>query len=238
MDPLRRTALLGGWFYLATFVTSIPALLMKSPVMDHTDFVLGVGSTNSVQWASVLDVLLAIACVGTAVTLYPVTRRHNPTLGLGFVTSRLAEGAIIIVGVMSLLSIVTLRTDAATGDTSSLLAAGQALTALHQWSFLLGPGLMAGINALLLGALMYRSRLVPRLIPAMGLIGAPLLIGSTFATILGAWSQTSSIAGVATLPVALWELSFGLWLVIKGFDARADAAADATTSTPGVATAT
>jgi hypothetical protein len=154
--------------------------------------------------------------------LVSVVKRQNEALALGFVTSRVLEAAIIVGGVVSLLSVVTLRQDlagAAGADAASLVTTGQSLVAIRDWTFLLGPGLMAGVNALLLGSLMYRSGLVPRVIPVLGLIGAPLLLASTTATLFGIHDQLSPVATIAVLPVALWELSLGVWLVVKGFKA-------------------
>jgi hypothetical protein len=163
-----------------------------------------------------LDLINAAACIGTAVALYPVVKRQNRATALGFVTSRLMEAAIIVIGVISLLTIVTLRQDltgTAGADAASLVTTGHSLVATRNWTFLLGPDLMAGINALLLGSLMYRSRLVPRVIPAMGLIGGPLLIAASIAIFFGA----SSTALIVVVPVALWEFSLGVYLTVKGF---------------------
>jgi Domain of unknown function (DUF4386) len=121
---------------------------------------------------------------------------------------------------VSLLAVVTLRQDLAGApgtDTASLVTTGQALVAVRDWTFLLGPGLMPGINALLLGWLLYRSGLVPRVIPLMGLIGAPLLIASATATLFRGNDPVTVLAAIATVPIFLWELSLGLWLVVKGF---------------------
>lgn len=220
MDPMRKTALAAGVLYLLTFAASIPALALKSPVLDHADFVLGAGSEASVVWAGLLDVVTGLAGVGTAVALYPVARRVSRTAAIGFVTTRLLEGAIIIVGVMSLLSIVTLRQEVAgTAGADGLVTTGQAFVALHDWTFLFGPGVMPALNALFIGTVMYRSGLVPRIIPAIGLYaGAPLLLISSMATLFGAHDQVSATAVLSALPIAAWEFAFGVWMAVKGFD--------------------
>ena len=172
------------------------------------------------HWGVFIEVILALAGVGTALALYPIVKRQNQAAALGFVTSRLLEGSMIIVGVVSLLTVVTLKHDAhgATGaDAAALVATGKSLIAFHNWTFVLGQSLMPGVNALLLGSLLYRSRLVPRIIPTVGLIGAPMLLASVTATIFGVWGQVSPAGFVLGLPVALWELSLGVWLVVKGF---------------------
>ncbi len=174
MDPVRRTALVAGLFYLLTFAASIPAVFLLDPVLNDADFIVGSGTDGRVVLGCLLDLVNAVACVGTAVVLFPIVKRQNEAVALGFVTSRLFEAAVIVIGVVSLLAVVTLRQDGAAGaDAATLVTEGQALVAVRDWTFLLGPGLIPGINALLLGSLMYQSGLVPRLIPVMGLDRRP-----------------------------------------------------------------
>jgi hypothetical protein len=221
MSSLRRTAFVAGALYLITFIASIPAaLVLLPPVLENPDFILGAGSATGVVWGLYLDVINALAAIGTAVVLFPVVKRQSEAAALGFVTTRLLEAAVIFVGVISLLSVVTLRSDlaGATGaDASSLVTTGQALVAIRDWTFLLGPGLMAGLNALLLGSLMFRSGLVPRAIAILGLIAGPLMLASATGVLFGFFSQLSPVATIVALPVFFWELSLGVWLVVKGF---------------------
>ncbi|WP_430332857.1 DUF4386 domain-containing protein [Rhodococcus sp. ACT016] len=215
--PGRRTAFVAGALYLVTFLTSVPTVALYQPVLDHADFVLGAGSTTGVLAGACLEVLLALSCVGTAVVLFPIARRHSEAAALGFVASRVIEGGLILIGVASLLSIVTLREDAALTDPASLLTAGQTLVAVHDRSFLLGQSLMPAISALCLGSVLYRSGLVPRAIPMLGLVGAPLLLASDAAILWGGYSPVAPVAVLAALPIALWELALAVWLVARGF---------------------
>jgi hypothetical protein len=226
VDSMRRTALVAGVFYLLTFV-SIPRLALYGPVLDDAKYIVSSGSDTGVLWGGVLELIVALACVGTAVTLFPVLKRQNEGFALGFVTARVFEAGMIVVGIISLLSVVTLRQDLGSGagsDAAFLVIAGQLLVAFQDWTFLLGQTLMPGVNAILLGWLMYRSGLVPRLIPVLGLIGAPLLISSVIGQLFGINEQVSVWSAIATLPIFLWELSLGLWLVFKGFNPTAMAA--------------
>ena len=225
-DPTRNHARVAGIFYLLTFVSSIPALLILAPVLHNPDYITSAGQDTRVVWGCIFDVVNALTAVGSAVALFPVLRRRNESMALGFVTSRLMEGAVVMIGVVSLLAVVTLR-QAATGiagDTASLTATGHALVEVRNWTFLLGPGLMPAINAILLATLMYRTRLVPRIIPTVGLIGVPLLVASVFATLFGVFDQTSPWAFPLALPIAAWELTLGLWMTFKGFNRSAVAA--------------
>jgi len=167
-----------------------------------------------------LDLVNALACIGSAVALFSVVKRQHEGFALGFVTTRIFEAAIIIIGVMSLLSVVTLRqAGAAEGaDASSLVTIGQALVATRDWTFLIGPSVMASLNAVLLGTLMYRSRLVPRVIPLLGLIGAPLLLSWAIGTFFGISEGGTVWHLIGVAPIFVWELSLGIWLVVKGFN--------------------
>jgi hypothetical protein len=219
MTSLRKTALVAGIFYLITFV-SIPTLALYGPVKHHQNWVLGSGGYTPVLVGGFLEVIVALASIGTAVTLYPVVKRQNQGLALGFVTSRLLEGVMIFTGVVSLLSLLTLKHDlgAATGaNATALVTVAASHVAVYNWTFLLSQSLMPGINAILLGTLMYRSRLVPRILPLLGLIGGPLLIIAVFATLLGQHSTLGGLAALPVIPVAAWEFSLGLWLTFKGF---------------------
>jgi hypothetical protein len=219
MTSLRKTALVAGIFYLITFI-SIPTLALYGPVKNHRDWILTSGSHTGLLVGAFLEVIVALAGIGTAVTLYPVVKRQNEGVALGFVTSRLLEAAMIFTGVLSLLSLVTLRHDlgGATGaNAAALVTTGASHVAVYNWTMLLGQTLMPCINALLLGTLMYRSRLVPRIIPIVGLIGAPLLIAGVIVTLSAGTGHISAFQAIATLPVAAWEFSLGVWLVVKGF---------------------
>jgi hypothetical protein len=234
MSPARKTALVAGVFYLITFI-SIPTLALYGPVKNHRDWILGSGGHTAVLVGGVLEVIVALACIGTAVTLYPVVKRQNEGVALGFVAARVLEAGMIFTGVVSLLSLVTLRQHpggAASANAAALITTGASHVAVYNATFLLGQSLMPGINALLLGTLMYRSRLVPRVIPAMGLIGAPLLIAAVFATLFAQHSALTGLAALPVLPVAAWELSLGVWLVVKGFRPSPITAGMATASAP------
>jgi hypothetical protein len=234
MDSRRKTALVAGVFYLITFI-SIPTLALYRPVKNHRDWILSSGAHTGVLVGGFLEVIVALAGIGTAVTLYPILKRQHEGAALGFVTSRVLEGAMIFAGVASLLSLVTLRQDrggAAGANAAALVATGASHVAVYNLTFLLGQSLMPAINAILLGTLLYRSRLVPRALPVLGLIGAPLLITADIATLFGGIGQQSSWALVAALPVAAWEFSLGIWLVVKGFKPSPITTGMAAASTP------
>lgn len=212
MDSLRKTALVAGVFYLLTFV-SIPSLALYGPVLAP-NYIVGPGPDGAVFLGGVLEMIVALAGIGTALALYPVVKRQNEGVALGFVSVRVLEAATIFAGVVPLLSIVTLRQAGAGADA---LVTGQALVALHNWTFLFGQGFLPALNALLLGSLLYRSRLVPRVLPLLGFIGAPLLVASAAATMFGFWGQVSVLSGLAAVPIALWEFSLGVYLIVRGF---------------------
>jgi hypothetical protein len=221
MDRLRKTAMLAGGLYLVTFAASIPArFYFLDPVMSDPGYVVGSGAEARVLVGGLLEIVNALACVATAVVLFRVVKRQNETLALGFVASRLLEGAIIAIGVVSLFAVVTLRQDlagTAGAEDAALIPVGASLVAVYEWTFLFGPNVMAAVNALLLGTLMYRSGLVARAIPLLGLVGAPLMLASVIGIVFGTHAVDAGLHAVAAAPVALWELSLGVYLVTKGF---------------------
>ena len=228
MNSLRKTALTAGVVYLITFI-SIPTLALYGPVRNDPNYIVGPGPDTSVILGGLLEIIVALACIGTAVVLYPVVKRLNEGVALGFVGARVLEAAAIFAGVVSLLSVVTLRQ---AGVGADALVTSQALVALHNWTTLLGQGLMPAVNALLLGSLLYRSRLVPRIIPLVGLIASPLLVASGIATLFGLNEPVSVLSALAALPIALWEFSLGVWLIVKGFRPSPSTAGMTAASTP------
>jgi len=212
MSPLRKTALVAGVLYLLTFV-SIPTLFLYGPV-EGANYILGPGPDTAVIVGGILEIIVALAGIGTAVALFPVLKRQNEGVALGFVGSRVLEAATIFAGVVFLLSVVSLR-QAGVGVAG--LVTAQALVAMYNRTFLVGQSLMPVVNALLLGSLLYQSRLVPRVLPLLGFTGAALLVASDIGVLFSLWGQTSSVAALAALPIALWEFSLGVYLVVKGF---------------------
>ncbi len=221
-DSTRTASLAVGLLFILTFVTSIAGLLLYDPVLNDADYVLGAGADTRVSLGALLEVFLVIANIGTAVVLFPVLKRQNETLALGYVTARIVESVFIVIGLISLLAIVTLRQDAggsAAVDASSLVIVSQSLVAIHDWTFLLGPGFIVGIgNGLILGYLMYRSGLVPRPMAMFGLIGGPLLCAAGVAVLFDAFEAGSAPQFIATIPEIIWEGSLGLYLTFKGFN--------------------
>jgi len=216
VSSTRKTALVAGIFYLMTFV-SIPTLGLYSSVKSK-DFIISSGADTGALWGCFLEVIVALAGIGTAVTLFPVVKRQNEAMALGFVATRTLEAAMIFAGVASLLSLVALQKAGASGaEATSLTTMGQGLVAFYNKVFLVGQSLMPVANALLLGTLMYRSGLVPRVIPLFGLIGAPLQLTAVILTMSGVIDRSSTATGILVIPDFIWELSLGIYLVVKGF---------------------
>jgi hypothetical protein len=212
----RTTAIVAGVCYLITHVTSIGAVILYNPVLNDSHFITTSGSSTGVLLGAFLEIILAFGNIGTAVTLFPVVKRYNEGVALGYVALRTLESAIIVVGIMPLLVIVTLKQHL-TGDTASLTTMGNALVAFHNWTFLLGPSFVSGTNTVFMAYLMYQSRLVPRFIPILGLLGGPLVFLSATSVLFGLFGQYSSLTALIALPEFAWELSLAIRLVGWGF---------------------
>jgi hypothetical protein len=216
-DPTRRTALVAGILYLLTFASSIPAVFLLGPALTNPDYITGAGPDGFVRLGALLDLVNCFTAVGTAVALYSVIKRQHEGFALGFVATRLTEAAILFVATLAILSVVTLReTGAAGADPASLVTIGQSLVAVRDWSFVIGTGVPA-LNALILGTVLYRSRLVPRPIPALGLIGMVTFGSWVIGYILGVAEAGSAWHTLGVAPIFFWELALGLWMTFKGF---------------------
>ena len=219
MTSNRRISLTAGVLFLVTYVTSIPALYLFQPVLDHpAAYIAGSGADNNrILLGAALELTLIVANVASGVVLFPILKRQNEILALGFVAARLVESAFIAIGLVSILGVVSLQQQGATGADAGTI--GVTLAAIKDWTFLLGPGFIVGIgNGMLLGYLMYQSGLVPRRMAMLGLIGGPLICLTGILVLLGVIEEGGAAQGVATIPEFLWELSLGVWLTVKGFN--------------------
>ena len=214
LDQKRARAF--GVLYLLTFATSIPALLLYEPALRHpVGFVAGAGNVNKIYVGALLELLLIIANIGTAVVIVPILRRQFEELSIGYVTARIVESTFILVGILAMLAIATLQQQTA-GATEGTVA--YTLAAIKDWTFILGPGWVVGWgNGLILGYMMYRTQLVPRAWTWLGLVGGPLIIISGTIVMFGGGHPSGSLQGLATIPEAAWELFLGFYCTLKGF---------------------
>jgi hypothetical protein len=213
--------LVAGGLYLLTFV-SIPTLALYDHVKS-AHYVLGPGPDTSAITGALLEIIIALAGIGTAVVLFPILKKQNESAALALVSARILESATIFVGVAFLLTIVTLRRDGSGADAVNV---SHALVALYDRIFLLGQSFMPAVCDLLLGILLYKSRLVPRGLSVIGIVGAPLLVVGYLAVLFDVIGQRGALAGLSAFLVALFEFSLGVWLVVKGFDPDAVEALD------------
>jgi hypothetical protein len=238
-DASRLAATVTGVLFLITFITSIPPFIFfYPPLVGDPRYIAGAGADTSVILGAFFELLLIIANIGTALALFPILKRVNESLALGFVTARVMESVFIAVGILSVLTVVTLRQAAAGTDAGALVAVGQALVALHQWTFALGPSFVVGIgNGMILGSLMYRSRLIPRPLAVLGLVAGPLLCAYMTGFMFGVFEAGSVWQFIGTLPEFVWELSLGIYLIVKGFRPAPLTAMDAVARIPALASA-
>lgn len=212
MSPDRRTAVAAGSLFLLTEVAAIAGAVLYRPLLGAADGPLAQGADTRALLGALCEVVLVVAVAGTGAALFPVLRRHGEGLALGYAFGRLLEAAVIALGIVAVLALVTLRRD----DAGAGADADAALTAVHEWTFLLGPNIALGLNTVLLAYLAYRGRLVPRFIAVLGLVGGPLICASAVAVMFGAYTQLSAAGAAAALPVFAWELGLAGWLIVRG----------------------
>ena len=210
MTASRKTSLTSGILYLLTFI-SIPTLSLYHEI-HQPNFILSSAPASDVVLGGILELLMALACIGTALAFYPVLKKQNESLALGFVAARVLEATLIFAGVASLLTVLNLR---ALGAEAQVVSRG--LVMLYDRLFLISQSFIPAVNGLLLGTLLYQTRLVPRILPIIGIIGAFTLVAGDVAVLYGVFDQRAPIAGLSAVPIALWEFSLGLYLTFKGF---------------------
>ena len=213
MDRDQRDARIFGVLFIITFLTSIPAVLLFQPVLDDpAGYIAGDGEDTRIYLGAFLEFLLILANVGTAVVLYPIAKRQNEVLAIGYVAARIIECVFLAAGIIFVLGVVSLRHDSP--DAADLAVS---LAALKDWSFLFGPGLVVPFgNGLILGYLMYASGLVPRWMAWLGLIGGPLLLVGNLGALFDVWEQDSA-ASILVAPEFAWELFLGIYAAVWGF---------------------
>lgn len=214
MTASRKTSLTAGILYLLTFI-SIPTLSLYHEI-HQPNFVLGSAPSTDVVLGGMLELVMALACIGTALAFYPVLKKQNEMLALGFVAARILEATLIFAGVASLLTVLNLRS---LGAEAQVVSRG--LVMLYDRLFLISQSFIPAVNALLLGTLLFQTRLVPRILPIIGIIGAFTLVAGDVAVLYGVYDQRAPIAGLSAIPIALWEFSLGIYLTFKGFKENA-----------------
>lgn len=211
IDSNRKNLIAAGVLYLLTFV-SIPTLALYNSVRDP-NYILGSGPDTAILMGNILEIIVALACIGSAVALYPILKKQNEGMALGLVGARVLEAGTIFAGVMFLFTVVTMRQASAGAEA---LVASHTLITMYDRMFLIGQSFMPVIDDLLLGFLLYQSRLVPRGLSLIGLIGAPLLLVGDISVLFGLIGQRDPLTGLFAIPVALFEFSLGIYLISKG----------------------
>jgi hypothetical protein len=204
--------------YLITFATSIPALWLFQPVLDDPQgYIAGAGADNRIYFGALLELILIIANIGTAVVLITLLKRQHEILTFSYVAARIMECVFLLVGILAVLAVVTLRHDTG-ADAAAMGGLAESLAAIKDWSFKLGPGFVVGIgNGFILGYLMLRSGLMPRQLALLGVIGGPIQALVGVGVLFDLYDAGGSVQGIATIPEIIWELSLGIYPLVWGF---------------------
>ncbi|KIL39022.1 hypothetical protein SD70_22620 [Gordoniibacillus kamchatkensis] len=221
----KKSALLVGVLFILAAVTSIIGLILYDPILNGPDYLVkGAEHGSQVILGALMELILVVSAVGTATTMFPILRKYDETIALWHVCFRFLEAIIITIGVISVLSLLTLSREfvaAAAPDTASFQASGTVLRALHDWTFLLGPNFMLGINTMMYSYIFYKSKLVPRFIPVLGMTGSALVFLAAILEMFDVIRQISAWGAMLSLPVAANEMILAIWLIVKGFNSSA-----------------
>ncbi|WP_051359791.1 DUF4386 domain-containing protein [Adhaeribacter aquaticus] len=220
MKKNRSTAIAAGVFFIIAAVAAIVSLILYNPILHDADYILnGAENSTQIKWGAFFEIITAFAVIGTAVTLFPVLKKYNESMAVATVTFRLLEATIIIIGIMSLLTILTLQQHPGeiSANSAAYLVNAKLLVALHDWTFLFGPNIVLGPSTFITGYLLYRSGLVPDFISVLGMVAGPLVSASGVMVMFGMYPQVSVLGALTCLPVFLYEMSLAVWLLAKGF---------------------
>lgn len=224
MNSDRNIATRAGVLFIIAAVASITGLVLYTPILNNPNYIIETGLDNTqIQWGAFLEIITALSVIGTSISLYPVLRKFNETMAIGTVAFRILEATLITIGILCLLSIVTLNqgySKGLTSDISSLLTAGKLLLVIHDWTFLFGPNVLLAPSTLITSYILFRMKLVPRVISVMGFLGGPLIFISAILVLFGLFLQLSVWGALFALPVFCYEMSLAIWLIIKGFNSE------------------
>ncbi|WP_416825104.1 DUF4386 domain-containing protein [Ectobacillus polymachus] len=225
MNTSKKSTLIIGVLFILAAVTAIIGLILYDPILNGPDYLIkGSEHANQVILGALMELILVVSAVGTSTTMFPYLRKYNETIALWHVCFRFLEAVIITVGIISVLSLLTLSREfatTATPDIASFQAAGTVLKAIHDWTFLLGPNFMLGINTMMYSYIFYKSKLVPRFIPILGMTGSALVFLAALLEMFGVITQLSVWGAILSLPIAANEMILAIWLIIKGFNTSA-----------------
>ncbi len=222
MNTDKSNARLTGIFFIAAAITSIIGLSLYNPVLQNVDFlILGASHKNQIVLGAIMELFLAVSAIGTAIMLYPYLRKYNESLGLGYVCFRMLEVVFILIGTVSVLAMVSLSeqyTYSILSDNSYYNILGLVLKGIHDWTFMLGPNFMLGVNTFIYSYVFYQTNLVPKPLSVLGIVGAVFIFAASILEIFGLIVQISASGVVLALPIFTFEMSLAVWLIVKGFN--------------------
>lgn len=228
MNSNKKAAKIVGVLFILAAVTAVAGVILYDPILSGSDYLInGSEHANQVIWGALMELILVVSAIGTATTMFPILRKYNETIALWHVCFRFLEAIVITIGIISVLSLLTLSREfiaAGAPDPASFQSSGIILKAIHEWTFMLGPNFMLGINTMMYSYIFYKTKLVPRFIPILGMTGATLVFVCALLVMFGVIEQVSVWGGILALPVAANEMILAVWLLMKGFNPSALAA--------------
>ncbi len=218
----KLNAVATGICFIVAAITSIVGKLLYAPVLLNTDYLtIGATEASQVVLGAVFELILAVTAIGTGIFMYPFLRRFNESLGLGYVFFRALEVVFILIGLVSVLALVTLSksyTASPTPDIAHFGPVGTILKSIHDWSFILGPNFMLGINTFIYSYLFFVSGLLPKPIAILGLTSSVLIFTVSLLELFGAVQQVSVVGFLLAFPIFINEMMVAVWLIRKGFN--------------------
>jgi hypothetical protein len=224
MKNNRNHALATGVCFILAAVTSIVGKLLYEPVLVNPDYLnLGIASSKQVVLGAVFELLLACTAIGTAIGMYPYLRKYNESLGLGYAFFRALEVVFILIGLTSILALITLSQsymNTQNPNIENFQTIGEVLKGIHDWSFILGPNFMLGVNTFMYSYVFFTSGLLPKKIAIFGILAAILIFIASILELFGIILQVSAVGFLLAVPIFFYEMTVAIWLIRKGFQQK------------------
>jgi len=221
MDFSAKTASrLTGVLFIIAAITAIVGVIFYKPLLNDSEYLIqGAAHANQVILGAIMELILVVSAVGTATVMFPLLKRYHRTIAIWHVCFRFMEAVVITIGIISVLSLLTLSQNyAAAGapDIASYQVSGILLKATHDWTFMLGPNFFLGINTMMYSYIFFKFKLVPRFIPVLGMTGSVLILLAALLEMFGVIDQVSMWGGILALPIFANEMILAVWLIARG----------------------
>lgn len=216
----KSNAKITGWLFIVAAVSSIIGLKLYDPILSDNNFIVSANNHyNQIIFGAINELILVASATGTGIMLYPLLKRYNESMGIGYLSFRMLEAVFIIIGLLSILTVLSISesyVDGAITDKANAQNLGLSFISLHKWTFMLGPNFMLSINTFIYSFVFYKTKIIPSNLARLGLLASFLIMTAAILELFGVIQQISTWGILLALPIALYEMTLAIYLITKG----------------------